>query len=144
MMAQADATKRSHRKFYISCIPKWNAGLGTARHVHHETEGNQDYADNGPMWSDGVRSTRLSIESLLWLGCILSFFFAAILLRPIALTFALIWLVVAATVIPLHFYKAWRKLATVPNRREYAVWVLVETFFAAAAVAIFLYLAAAP
>jgi hypothetical protein len=124
--------------------PEMEHRLGTARHVHHETEGNQHYADNGPMWSDGVRSTRLSIESLLWLACILSFFFAAILLRPIALAFALIWLAVTGTVIPLHFYKAWRKLATVPNRREYAVWVLVETVFAAAAVAIFLYLAAGP
>ncbi|MBZ5630544.1 MAG: hypothetical protein LAO06_16925 [Acidobacteriia bacterium] len=51
-------------------------------------------------------------------------------------------LVTAAIVIPLHFYRAWRKLATVPNRTGYALWVLFETMFAAAVMALFVYLAA--
>ena len=89
-----------------------------------------------------MRRKRLSIESLFWLAAITCFFFAAILLRPVALAFAILWLVVTAIVIPLHFYKAWRRLATVPNRGEYAIWVFLETMLAAAAMALFLYLAA--
>jgi hypothetical protein len=89
-----------------------------------------------------MRRQRLSIEGLFWFTAIICFFFAAILLRPAAVAFAIIWLVITASVIPLHFYKAWRKLATVPNRGEYAIWVLLETILAAAAMALFVYLAA--
>ena len=89
----------------------------------------------GSMWSDGVLSKRLSIEGLLWFACVLSLFVGAILLRPITLAFALIWIVVTAIVVPLHLYKAWRKLAAVPNPREYAVSVLLETIFATAVIA---------
>jgi hypothetical protein len=95
------------------------------------------------MWSGGVRSRKLSIEGFLWLGSVASLFLAAILLRPFALVFALIWIVVTALVVPLHFFQAWRKLARVPNRREYAIWVFLETIFAAFVIALFLYLAAA-
>jgi len=90
-----------------------------------------------------VRSRRLSIEGFLWLGSVASLFLAAILLRPFALVFALIWTVVTAVAVPLHFYKAWRKLASVPNRRQYAVWVFLETIFTAFVIALFLYFAAA-
>lgn len=84
----------------------------------------------------------LSIEGLLWSVSVVCLFFAAILLRPVALVFAVAWLVTAAIVIPLHFYRAWRKLATVPDRTGYALRVLFETMFAAAAVALLVYLAA--
>jgi hypothetical protein len=50
--------------------------------------------------------------------------------RALILLIAVIWIGVTVTVIPLHFYKAWRKLTSVPNRREYALWVGLETFFA--------------
>lgn len=76
------------------------------------------------MWSGGVPVKWPSIEGLLWSVSILCLFFAAILLRPVALVFAVAWLVTAVIVIPLHFYRAWRKLATVPNRTGYALWVL--------------------
>jgi len=90
-----------------------------------------------------VRSIRLSIEGFLWLGSVLSLFLAAILLRPFVLVFALIWIVVTAVVVLLHFYTAWHKLASVPNRRQYAVCVFLETIFVALVIALFLYLAAA-
>lgn len=33
-------------------------------------------------------------------------------------------------VVPLHFYRAWRRASSVPNQCEYAVWVGLETLFA--------------
>jgi hypothetical protein len=44
-------------------------------------------------------------------------------LVPIAIAF----FASTVVVIPLHFWRAWRRSAAVPNQREYAVWVGIET-----------------
>jgi hypothetical protein len=41
-----------------------------------------------------------------------------------------IFVVSTVVVIPLHFYRAWRRLRNVPNKRAYAFWVGLETLFA--------------
>ena len=33
-------------------------------------------------------------------------------------------------VVPLHFVKAWRRFPSIPNKREYALWVGFEMVFA--------------
>ena len=33
-------------------------------------------------------------------------------------------------VVPLHFFRAWRRFRSVPNRHEYALWVGFETVLA--------------
>ena len=40
---------------------------------------------------------------------------------------AVVWLAATSTVVPLHFYRAWKKWESVPNRKEYAAWVGFET-----------------
>ena len=71
---------------------------------------------------------RRHIEGILW---------TAALLLPILVNFgssrlyvggiAVLWLASVVTVVPLHFYRAWKKWKTVPNRKEYAAWVGFET-----------------
>jgi hypothetical protein len=51
--------------------------------------------------------------------------------RELLLLVAVVWVAAIAVVIPLHFYKAWRSFESVPNRRQYAFWVGLETLFAA-------------
>jgi hypothetical protein len=55
--------------------------------------------------------------------------------RPFGLVLAVTWVVCTMIVIPLHFYRAWRRFTHVSNRREYATWVGFET--AATAVLLF-------
>lgn len=99
IMAQPDAAERGRGKFVVSSVPEWNEGRERVRRLLRERAGNQRYAGDGPMWTDGVRSRRLSIEGFLWLGSVASLFLAAILLRPFALVFALIWTVVTAVAV---------------------------------------------
>jgi len=47
--------------------------------------------------------------------------------RPFLLILGIVWIVSTTIVIPLHFYRARKKWAHVPNRRGYAVWVGFET-----------------
>jgi hypothetical protein len=42
-----------------------------------------------------------------------------------------LWLASIVLVVPLHFCKAWQRFGSVPNKREYALWVGLETIFAA-------------
>jgi hypothetical protein len=44
-------------------------------------------------------------------------------------------------VIPLHFYRAWKKWRLVPNRREYAAWVGFETAAAVVLISLGIYFA---
>jgi hypothetical protein len=46
-------------------------------------------------------------------------------------------------VIPLHFWRAWAMISVVPNRREYAVWVGLETLFTVASVSGCVYMVSA-
>ncbi len=81
------------------------------------------------------------IEGTLWVvsfGCL----WAAALTssRQYLPIIAVVWLVTTATVIPLHFSKAWKRLGTVPNKGQYAAWVGFETACALAFVGGFVYL----
>jgi apolipoprotein N-acyltransferase len=75
---------------------------------------------------------RRRVESVLWLTTPISIMLAAVTSAKIPLM-VLGALCVGATlvVVPLHFFRAWRRLGSVPNRREYAVWVGLETLFVA-------------
>jgi len=69
-----------------------------------------------------------NVEGVLWALSIGSLFLAALTSsRPLLLALALVWFASGVTVIPLHFYRAWRKWPKVPNRRQYALWVGFET-----------------
>jgi hypothetical protein len=43
------------------------------------------------------------------------------------LILAVVWVASTMIVIPLHFYRVWKKWARVSNRREYTAWVGFET-----------------
>jgi hypothetical protein len=47
--------------------------------------------------------------------------------RSSLLLIAVVWLGTTVAVIPLHFFRAWRKFRSVPNKGEYACWVGIET-----------------
>jgi hypothetical protein len=67
-------------------------------------------------------------EAVLWtlsVGALLAA--AMVSSRPFLLFLATVWIVSTAIVIPLHFYRAWKRWAHVSNRRAYAVWVGFET-----------------
>ena len=72
------------------------------------------------------------VEGMLWalaFGCPL--LAAQLSARALLMVVAVVWFAAIALVIPLHFYTAWRRLISVPNQREYAFWVGLETLFAA-------------
>jgi hypothetical protein len=69
-------------------------------------------------------------EGILWTAVLgLPLLVTQISAKEILLLFAVVWVAAIMMVIPLHFYKAWRRYNSVPNKREYAVWVGVETLF---------------
>ena len=39
-----------------------------------------------------------------------------------------IWFLYTVVAVPLYFYRAWRRLPTVPNKVAYATWLGFETF----------------
>jgi hypothetical protein len=70
-------------------------------------------------------------EGILWTAVLgLPLLVTQISAREILLLLAVVWVASVAVVIPLHFYKAWRKYNFIPNKRQYAVWVGAETLFA--------------
>jgi hypothetical protein len=75
---------------------------------------------------------RRHMEGILWLTMLVSLYFAA--LTPakshLLVLIAIVWVGATVVVVPLHFFRAWRRLGSVPNRREYALWVGLETLFA--------------
>lgn len=79
-------------------------------------------------------------EGLLWAISILSLIVAAqVNARLYLLAIAIVWLASTATVVPLHFYRAWRRLRRVPNRRQYAAWVGFETLATVMLIGLFVY-----
>ncbi len=79
-------------------------------------------------------------EGLLWAISILSLLAAAqVNARPYLLAIAIVWIASTATVIPLHFYRAWRRWREVPNRREYAAWIGIETLATMVLIGLFVY-----
>lgn len=70
-------------------------------------------------------------EGILWTAVLgLPLLVTQISAREILLLLAVVWVAAIIVVIPLHFYKAWRSFESVPNRRQYALWVGLETLFA--------------
>jgi hypothetical protein len=67
-------------------------------------------------------------EPLLWAISILSLLAAAqVNTRSYLLVIAIVWVASTIVVIPLHFYRAWRRWPEVPNQPLYAAWVGLET-----------------
>jgi hypothetical protein len=80
------------------------------------------------------------LEGLLWALSIGAMPAAAMVSsRPFLLFLAVMWIVSTAIVIPLHFYRAWKKRAHVSNRRGYAVWVGFETVATLALISLGIY-----
>jgi general secretion pathway protein G len=56
-------------------------------------------------------------------------------LRTVSLlALIIVWLLLTAVALSLHFYRAWRRLHSVPNKWAYAVWLTFETTCALALV----------
>ena len=67
-------------------------------------------------------------EGLLWFASFGCLYAAALTSSKVYLQLiAVVWAVTGATVVPLHFIRAWRKLGAVPNKTQYAAWVRFET-----------------
>jgi hypothetical protein len=80
------------------------------------------------------------IEGMLWAVSFLSLTVAAMMTgKSYLMVLAVIWIVSSMIVIPLHFYKAWRRWREVPNRRGYAAWVGFETIATMALIGLFVY-----
>ncbi|HKI26742.1 MAG TPA: hypothetical protein VKA07_10475 [Candidatus Sulfotelmatobacter sp.] len=68
------------------------------------------------------------VEGMLWLTAFLCPLLATqTSVRACLMMIAVIWAGSIVTVVPLHFWRAWRRLGSVLNKREYAVWVGFET-----------------
>ena len=79
-------------------------------------------------------------EGMLWAVSFLSLIVAAMTTtRAYLLVVAIVWVVSSVIVIPLHFYKAWRRWADVPNKRQYAAWIGFETIATMALIGFFVY-----
>jgi hypothetical protein len=80
------------------------------------------------------------IEGVLWVAAVGLLYLAALdYFRPYLLPIAILWIGATVTVIPLHFYRAWKKFSAVPNRGAYAAWVGFETLATAALIALGVY-----
>ncbi len=80
------------------------------------------------------------LEGLLWALSVCALFAASSgSSRSLLIVLGFLWLASTAIVIPVHFYRAWKKLARVPNRSEYAVWVGFETVAAVILVSLGIY-----
>jgi len=80
------------------------------------------------------------IEGVLWAFSIGSLVVAAYTSsRPLLLILGSISVASILIALPLHFYRAWKKWALVTNRREYAVWVGLETVAIAALISLGIY-----
>jgi cation transport ATPase len=79
-------------------------------------------------------------EGVLWAVSLLSLIAAAMTTtKAYLLVIAIVWVVSSVIVIPLHFYKAWRRWREVPNKREYVAWVGFETLATVALIGLFVY-----
>ena len=70
------------------------------------------------------------LEGILWVTTFSSLLLAAQTSTKTYLMVIAGVFMISTVVVPLHFYRAWRRLRTVPNQRAYAFWVGLETLFA--------------
>ncbi len=69
----------------------------------------------------------------------LSLLAAGMVNKTYLLMLTCVWIVSSAIVIPLHFYKSWRRWPDVENKRQYGVWVGFETLAAIILLGLFIY-----
>ena len=82
------------------------------------------------------------VEGLLWtLALTLPVLAAMTSSRRVLLLIGFAWIAATSTVIPLRFYRAWKKLNSVPNKVGYSLWVGFETLFAIVFVGFAIYVA---
>ena len=68
------------------------------------------------------------IEGALWMLSLGALLLAAyVSSRTFLLIVAIVFATSTLVVIPLHFYRAWRRWTRVSNKRQYAAWVGFET-----------------
>jgi hypothetical protein len=80
------------------------------------------------------------IEGILWAISLLSLIVAAMTTdRGFLIIIAIVWVLATFIVIPLHFYRAWRRWPEVANKRQYAVWVGFETLATMTLIGLFVY-----
>jgi hypothetical protein len=79
-------------------------------------------------------------EGILWAVSLLSLIVAAMTTtKAYLLIVAVVWIASSVIVIPLHFYRAWRRWAGVTNPRQNAVWIGFETFATVVFIGLFVY-----
>lgn len=79
-------------------------------------------------------------EDLFWSVALIFPILAAIVIeRRMLPAIALAWILAIFIVVPLHFWRAWRRLRTVPNKTQYATWVGFETLCVLALIAVSVY-----
>ena len=70
-------------------------------------------------------------EGTLWLIALASFVLAGVVSsRAFLIALGIAGVGAALASVPLHFFKAWRKVSAVPNKREYGLWLGFETICA--------------
>jgi hypothetical protein len=88
------------------------------------------------------RAMKRHAEGILWTLALSLLVFAAMASsRRALLVIGFAWMAATGTVIPLHFYRAWKKLNSVSNKFGYALWVGFETLFVVALVGFAIYVA---
>ena len=80
------------------------------------------------------------VEGILWGVSFLSLVMAAMATtRRYLFVIALVWIASTVVVIPLHFFKAWRRWRDAPNKRQYSAWVGFETLATVVLIGLFVY-----
>jgi hypothetical protein len=76
-------------------------------------------------------------EGMLWLTTLGSLILAAIVsAKALLILLGVVALVATAVALPLHFVRLWRRLGSVRNKREFAVWGGIELLFAVGLIAV--------
>jgi hypothetical protein len=79
------------------------------------------------------------VEGMLWVVSFLSLIVAAMTTdKSYLMALVVLWIASSMIVIPLRFYKAWRRLSQAANKRQYAAWVGFETIAGVAFITLFL------
>jgi hypothetical protein len=80
------------------------------------------------------------VEGVLWPLSIATLLVAGLgRSRLLLLILAILWAVSTSIVIPVHFYRAWKRWERVSNRRDYATWVGFETVTAIVLISLGIY-----
>jgi len=64
----------------------------------------------------------------------------AIRFAPQILVFLIVWLLLTAVALGFYFYRAWKRLPLVPNKKVYGAWLVFQTACVVAAVCLLIWL----